>query len=476
MTPTPSIAPAVSIDELPVTAASIPFGTSFLPDLGLGVDLEPAGYVEREFLISGSAGRWSYDADWMPTLLDTLPFATRVLVRRPDDRARFSGLVLLEPLHPDLDNAPTWRSVADWILRSGHAWVGVTQSAAVAADLAGRFPRYAPLSIPPIGLGFGLDILGQVAVALKTGGFDAGAVDRIVMSGWSITGSFCRVYLQDGFLERHRARKSPAVDGVLIGKSSGAFERAGYPPLSTEAPVLPADHVRRSVRGVVPTMEVLSETEGETHGPVLRPDGDEPGDRYRLVQIAATSHRELHAETRLPNAAQYAAAGGELGDARINELPSDARFDLFTGALFDHLDRWIRTTSMPPSAPRFEYVLDDRGVPSSLERDPEGTVLGGIRPPWLTVPTARYRPSSTPAPGALRPVARFPATGTPEQAASMIGHRIPFDRDELARRYGSEAEYRRRLAEAVDDLVADGYVLPDDGERYLADATSPVMS
>lgn len=464
---------ALSVDELEVGATSTPFGTAWLPGPGLGVDLGPTRYVERELLVRGRGGRWAYDAAWEPELLDEHPFTTRVLVRCPADPSRSSGLVLLEPLHPDLDNAPTWRAAADWMLRSGHTWVGVTQSAAVARDIAARLPRYAPLSIPPVGIGLGLDIVGQVAVAVRGGAFDLGTVDRIVMSGWSITGSFCRIYLQDGFLARHRTDSGPAVDGVLIGKSSGAFDPSGYPPLSTGAPTLPARHPRRTVRGTVPTMEVLSETEGETHGPVLREDSDEPGDRYRLYQLAGTSHHELGLETRLTNAHQYAKTGGELADARINEIPSDARFEIFVGALLDQLDRWLRAESVPPRAPRFDYRPDARGTPSSLDRDGAGTVVGGIRPPWTSVPTALYRPTSTPAPGAFRPVARFPATGTPEQAASMVGHRIPFAPEELDRRYGSAAEYRRRLRTAVGELVSSGYVLPEDGDSYLAQAEYP---
>lgn len=461
------------VDDFAPGAAAVPFGAAWLPGPRLGVDLDTAGYVEDELLVRLRAGRWDYDAEWQPERRETHDVTTRVLVRRPAELAAASGLVLLEPLHPDLDKALTWDQAAPWVLRSGHTWVGVTQSAVVANDLAERFPRYEKLSIPAVGSGLALDVVGQVAVALREGALGPVRAERILLSGWSITGSLCRVYLQEGFGERHLAAGHPAVDGILIGKSSGAFDPAGYPPLTAGGRTLPPDHPRRTVRGAVPTIEMLSETEGETHGPVLRPDSDEPGDHYRLVQIAGTSHRELRSETHLTNDHQYAAAGGELSDPRITQTPSDARFDLFVSAALDQLDRWVRGASKPPHAPRFAYRPGPDGTPGALERDADGVVVGGIRPPWLTVPTATYLPTSTPAPGALRPLERFAATGSPEQAARMIGHRVPFDRAELDRRYGSAVEYHRRLTAAVKELVAAGLVLPEEGAAHLARAEYP---
>lgn len=450
--------------EMPGNPASV-FGAAWLPDGEVGVDIASAGYVEQEIAANGEAGIWGYDDAGSAALHGGRSYSTRLVIRRPADPHRFSGTVLLEPLHPDLDKAPTWRMTHRWVLAEGHAWVGVTHSAAIAADLAERFERYRGLDIPRVGAGFSADIVGQIAVSLKAGELPVAGVARILLSGWSITGSLCRVYLQDGFLGRHAGPDgAPAVDGILIGKSSGAFGRPGFPPLSEQSPPLPDDDPRRTVRGLVPTFEVLSETEGETHLPVLRDDSDAPGDRYRLYQVAGTSHRQLQPETILTNDVQYAATGGELGDTRINEEPSDERFELFGSALFAALLRWVADDVAPPRAPRFAYAET-----GALARDADGVVVGGIRPPWISVPTAVHRPSSTPAPGACLPLARFPATGGPEQAASMIGHRIPFSPEEFALRYGGEADYRARLAAACDELVAAGLATRLDADSYLAE-------
>ncbi len=455
-----------TISELPMTAA--PFGAAWLADPGVGVDLSAFGYVEEELWLTGVAGEWGYDDDFTPVVLQPVRYATRALVRRPLDSARFSGTVQLEPLHPDLDRAPTWQVANAWIMARGHAWVGVTQSATVADDLAARWPsRYGGLHISRPGLGY--DILGAVAVALKGGRLPIQDVRSVTMSGWSITGSLCRVFVQEGFVTRHLDGGGiSAVDAVLIGKSSGGLVGAGYPPLSRDATALPPDHPRRVVTGTVPTFEVLTESEAETHGPVLREDADRPDDRYRLVQIAATTHRELRPAEVSPHEIQYAASGGQLSDTRINEVASDARFGLFAGALLEHLDRWARSGAVPPRAPRFEYTPDSR-----LRRDPTGTVIGGIRPPWLAVPTSHYRPTSTPAPGACLPLARFPGAGTPAHAASLIGHRVPFTADELATRYRNAAQYRALSAAHCDELVDQGWLLRADAESYLESLQYP---
>jgi len=51
-----------------------------------GHDMAHYNYVADEYIISGNA--------------DGEPYKTRLVVRRPQDMSRFSGLVLLEPMHP----------------------------------------------------------------------------------------------------------------------------------------------------------------------------------------------------------------------------------------------------------------------------------------------------------------------------------------------------------------------------------------
>jgi hypothetical protein len=454
--------------RLGITPTSLPFGTSKLP-AGPGVDLSEHGYIEEEYLVTGTAAEWRYDGELVPFRWSLRPYTTRVLVRRPADPARASGVLQLEPLHPNLDRGLTWRTAHPWILRGGHTWVGVTQAAHVAAQLRERIDpeRYRSVSIAVDGLGY--DILGQVAQALRTGQLPVGDVRRLVMSGWSATGSFCRVFLQDGFHDRHRLPDGrPAVDGYLIGISSGSAGKAGYPPLSAESAVLPADDPRRTIgTHGVPVFEVLSEFESETHRRSLRPDSDGPEDPYRLYQIAGTSHAAIDGDAALTNEEQYRQAGGQVSDRAINEEPSDARMDFVVRALFQRLDDWIADGVRPPRAERFDFAANAEASPKMpLARDESGNVTGGIRAPWIDVPAAAYAPHSTPVPGSCLPPDWAPM-GTPEAVASLVGHMVPFPASRLAELYPSEQDYLDRYALSVRRNVEDGFLLPEEAEALL---------
>src|SRR5438876_1097206 len=62
------------------------------------VDLQKAGYVEEEFLVSGTANVYDWLADGsLKIKTANAPYNTRILIRRPATAAKFSGNVILEP-------------------------------------------------------------------------------------------------------------------------------------------------------------------------------------------------------------------------------------------------------------------------------------------------------------------------------------------------------------------------------------------
>ena len=75
---------------IPVTDKSHIFGeakTNLTP-----LDLSKFGYVEEEFLISGSANVYDWQTDGSLTVKGANnPYTTRIVVRRPADPAKFSG-------------------------------------------------------------------------------------------------------------------------------------------------------------------------------------------------------------------------------------------------------------------------------------------------------------------------------------------------------------------------------------------------
>src|SRR3954471_5643402 len=83
---------------LPVSPDSFPFMAA---DRNLQpIDLKKAGYVEEEFIVTGTANVYDWAADGALTVkTPDVPYGTRILVRRPADLRRFSGDVIVEPLN-----------------------------------------------------------------------------------------------------------------------------------------------------------------------------------------------------------------------------------------------------------------------------------------------------------------------------------------------------------------------------------------
>ena len=132
---------------IPVTPASHPFLAS---DRNLvPLDLAKAGYVEEEFLVSGNASVYDWQADGSVTVkTPNAPYATRILVRRPTSASRFSGNVIVEILHSArrFDWPMIWGYSRNFFLENGDAWVGITMPNAAAGLKAFNPSRYSAVS------------------------------------------------------------------------------------------------------------------------------------------------------------------------------------------------------------------------------------------------------------------------------------------------------------------------------------------
>jgi hypothetical protein len=143
----PGLPPVRVVGPLPGTADSYPFGAA--DHTRVPEDLKKVGYVEEEFLVSGVANVYDWTTDG-PARVRTAnaPYTTRVLIRRPANRARFSGTAILEPLNPSnrFDLNIGWAISHAQFVRNGDAWVGVTSKPiSVVAMKAFNATRYAPL-------------------------------------------------------------------------------------------------------------------------------------------------------------------------------------------------------------------------------------------------------------------------------------------------------------------------------------------
>ncbi|MFV0257944.1 MAG: alpha/beta hydrolase domain-containing protein [Acidimicrobiales bacterium] len=91
---------------------------------------------------------------------------------------------------------------------------------------------------------------------------------------------------------------------------------------------------------------------------------------------------------------------------------------------------------------------------------PDGNEDAGVRLPDLTVPLGVHTGWNL----------RHPDTGGGDQPLALRGATTWFPPDDLAARYGNQAEHTTRVRTAAETLASAGYVLPADVEVLVADA------
>ena len=154
-------------------------GAPFVPGVRLVEDL-PLDYIEEEYFVAGEASLYSYANNPplgptdLATIASSVPYKTRLIVRRPAKSNKFNGTVVIEWWNStaNFDTAPVWDASAEYFAENGIAYVGVTNSNQALAYLLGGCrllgilppscgSRYSSLSLPDDGLAY--DMMSQIA-------------------------------------------------------------------------------------------------------------------------------------------------------------------------------------------------------------------------------------------------------------------------------------------------------------------------
>lgn len=480
-TPVPRVA-----GPLPVTAQSYPFGAADHQEVPQR--LARSGYVEEEYLVSGDANVYSWPAPG-PAVVRTpdVPYTTRVLVRRPARERDFSGNVVVEMLNPSnlFDLNIGWALSHEQFIRSGDAWVGITAKPIAVAALKTFDPaRYERLSfanplpltdprnctniqtvVDPPALrsrstedGLVWDIYSQVGAWLRSGARSNPLADRgkhrrqslvehAYGFGYSQTGGYLVNYI-NAIHPRVVAADGKAIyDAYIVGVAGGSF--VGAVPMNQCEPAPPATDPRRQIQDAgVPVMRIMSQSDYLLGIASRRPDGDARGDRFRHYEMAGAGHAT-------PDELYYSAAtedivraGRPVPPAACNEGPR-SRFpsSIHFNAAFRNLDLWVRHGLAPPHA---DPIAVESGTPVL---DEFGNVTGGLRSPFVDVPTSRWTGSSTGA-----------------SFCFIAGHEVPFDRPTLDRLYPTHGEYVRAVIRNVVGLAADRLLTTADALRLIQEA------
>jgi hypothetical protein len=441
------------------------------------VPLEPGGYAETELLVTGQSSiyEWGDTATQVKVRTANIPYATRVLLRRPTDARKFSGLVVVELLDASelYDRAPLWGLSSRHFLRRGDVWVGVTvRPSALAALRRYDGVRYAALSFayrqaancqaspadpratPPdteSGLAFGA--IAQVGALLRSSSKENPLLDlnprQLIAAGYGLAGAYVTTYANTVHPLLRRGDGAPIFDGFLSAASAGFTV-----PINQCAPPLPADDPRRgALPRDVPFVAVATESDFNLAPALRREDSDAPADLFRLYEIPGAAYSGSY-PAGLPVAANLQIAGFAPASSDLCREPrSDFPTGLAFNAIWLQFTDWFAGKRPMLSLPRIE-TLPDNGA----RRDEAGNASGGWRLPQLELPLARYASRSTP----REPGARATA------ACALTGAKEPFDAAKLKGLYRDRAGYLTQFRAAVDRAVQERRLTAEDGEALKA--------
>jgi hypothetical protein len=388
-----------------------------VPSLPPGKGLASYKYEAKEYFVSGTA--------------NGQPYRTRIIVRKPADNARFSGLVLAEAMHGS-GAAHMFEFTSHYTMSSGHAAVEIlTTSPQQFVEL--NQARYKELAIAN---GQGNDILAQVGALVRAGTPLGGlAVRKMVLAGTSQTAGILINYLP-----AHMVYRTPQMQRIYDG----------FMPTSNGATIQDID---------VPIVHLPTMHEVSAANITRRQDSDEPGKQYRLYEFSGIAHVDTRDSVRFqPNPCAQP----------ISQFPLQAYYSVG----LNHLLQWVDKNTVPPKADRIWLDRNESdGSPMAL--DENGNPRGGIRNPYVDVPTAKY---------VIRPAAAQPlvpnanawiaARGLPgaTQMCGLGSAQLVFPQQRLKELYKNKKNYVSLVEKRVSELEKAGWSLPIYREWILGDA------
>jgi hypothetical protein len=390
-----------------------------LMELAPGDDMAHFKYEAKEYLVSGTA--------------NGEPYTTRIVIRKPSDNGRFSGLVLAESMHPS-GNAWMFHFTHRYSMSEGHVALDIlTSTHEPFVEFNGA--RYKDLQV---GQGQAPEILAQVGALIKSRQSPIAAlpIRKMVLAGSSASAGVLINYLPAHMVLR-LADMKPIYDGFL--------------PTSNGSNIRQID---------VPMIQVPTMTEVAGGGSTTRQDGDEAGDQFRVYEFAGMAHIDSR------DAAAYYPDPCRLP---ISRFPMAA----YMSVALNHLWQWVDTGTVPPRADRIWVDRSTAGDESLMALDEHGNPRGGIRNPYVDVPAKKYGVRNA---GAVPPITNahpFVAVrgdAAQNQLCGLAGYEIAKTPAQLRALYTNEKEYQTRVARRVDELTKEGWSLPVYRDIILADA------
>lgn len=420
-------------------------------------DLAAAGYVESEWMLSGTADSYRAletpaDGHWQVEPADQAPYATRLVVRRP---AVSSGTAVVEWLNVSSgeDASPDWTYLAEEIVRRGHTYVGVSaqhvgvEGGTATVTTAGpqsrglkgrRSPRYQALSHPGDAYCYGIFTDALRAVRGGEGPFEGLSIDRVIAVGESQSAYALTTYINAV------QPLTRAAEAFLVHSRGGAPLPLGEPGVAIALnKVRYAEPVLLREDNEVPMLVVQTETDllspRINYLPARQPDGP----FLRVWEVAGTSHAD---RWQVGDYEQFLGCPDPINTGQqVYVLRAALRA----------LETWLVDGTAAPTAQRLEVDGDH------YQTDELGNTLGGVRTPCVAA--------------AVTTLSGFAA---PEASVicSLFGRTLPIAPEVLAARYTDAQDYLQQYEAATDAAIAGGFVCPEDRDTVLAEAQPALLS
>lgn len=343
------------------------------------------------------------------------PYKTRLVLRRPADNKKFSGLVVTEPMHFS-GNAHGFGYNSIYIMTSGHVAAEiVTTGLPQFTDF--NKERYESLQI---GGDQQNEVLAQVGALIraKTGPLAGLTVRKQVLWGTSQSSQVVVNYLP-----AHMVYRTPEMQGIYDG----------FLPTSNGGTIRAVD---------VPLIQVPTQNEYRNGATITkRADGDAPGDQFRVYEWPGMGHLDARFDPRLVGACSQT----------LSAFPMEAHMS----TSLDYLLKWVDKGTVPPKAPRIEYTGND------MVLDENGNPKGGIRSPYVDLATVKYTAQATAAPG---------KTGDAPLLCSLSNYVTPVPADKLKAAYKDKKNYVKKFEARLKELEKAGWILPVYHDLIMEDA------
>jgi len=354
------------------------------------------------------------------------------MVRKPSN-GKFSGLVVLEAMHPS-GAAHMFEFTSDYTMSSGHMAVEVVTS--FTEPNAHNRERYKDQNISNDQVPEVLAQVGALVKSKKSGTpFANVTVRKMVMMGTSATAAILSQYLP-----AHMVYRTPDMQRIFDG----------FLPMSTGATMRQVD---------VPLIQVPTMTEFARGMVTTRADSDAAGDQFRLYEFAGMAHVDSRDSVRFkPNPCKNDAS----------QFPEQ----VYMSVALRNLLEWVDKGKVAPRAERFGMNGN------ALAVDEQGNVKGGIRNPYVDVPTVKYSvPNEAANPPVTNPskwIADHGATA-PGQMCGLSGYQVTFSKEQLTKLYGNKKTYQDRVKKDVAELEKAGWSLPVYRDAIMDDASKVVF-